>query len=74
MNAGLEGIRHDEGVPGAVVVPIYQTSADAQEALGKHKGCEYARTGDPSAPPSSAPSPRSSPAAAVSSSPRGSRR
>ena len=29
---------------GAVVVPIYQTSTYAQEALGKHKGYEYART------------------------------
>ena len=29
---------------GAVTVPIYQTSTYAQEALGKHKGYEYART------------------------------
>jgi cystathionine beta-lyase/cystathionine gamma-synthase len=29
---------------GAVVVPIYQTSTYAQEALGRHKGYEYART------------------------------
>jgi cystathionine beta-lyase/cystathionine gamma-synthase len=29
---------------GAVSVPIYQTSTYAQEALGKHKGYEYART------------------------------
>ena len=29
---------------GAVSVPIYQTSTYAQEALGKHKGFEYART------------------------------
>ena len=29
---------------GAVVVPIYQTSTYAQEALGQHKGYEYART------------------------------
>ena len=29
---------------GAVMVPIYQTSTYAQEALGKHKGYEYART------------------------------
>src|SRR5262245_39382622 len=32
---------------GAVSVPIYQTSTYAQEALGKHKGYEYARTGNP---------------------------
>ncbi len=29
---------------GAVMVPIYQTSTYAQEALGNHKGYEYART------------------------------
>ena len=29
---------------GAVVVPLYQTSTYAQEALGRHKGFEYART------------------------------
>jgi len=29
---------------GAVIVPIYQTSTYAQEALGRHKGFEYART------------------------------
>ncbi len=32
---------------GAVSVPIYQTSTYAQEALGKHKGYEYARTQNP---------------------------
>lgn len=32
---------------GAVSVPIYQTSTYAQDALGKHKGFEYARTQNP---------------------------
>jgi cystathionine beta-lyase/cystathionine gamma-synthase len=32
---------------GSVSVPIYQTSTYAQEALGKHKGFEYARTQNP---------------------------
>jgi cystathionine beta-lyase/cystathionine gamma-synthase len=32
---------------GAVSVPIYQTSTYAQEALGKNKGYEYARTKNP---------------------------
>ena len=32
---------------GAVVTPIYQTSTYAQEALGTHKGYEYARTHNP---------------------------
>src|SRR5436309_16056240 len=32
---------------GAVMMPIYQTSTYIQEALGKHKGYEYARTRNP---------------------------
>jgi cystathionine gamma-lyase len=32
---------------GAVVVPIYQTSTFAQEAVGIHKGYEYSRSGNP---------------------------
>jgi cystathionine beta-lyase/cystathionine gamma-synthase len=32
---------------GAVAVPIYQTSTYVQEALGRHKGYEYARTKNP---------------------------
>lgn len=32
---------------GAVTVPIYQTSTYAQDALGRHKGYEYARTQNP---------------------------
>lgn len=32
---------------GAVVVPIYQASTFQQEAVGKHKGFEYSRTGNP---------------------------
>jgi cystathionine beta-lyase/cystathionine gamma-synthase len=32
---------------GAVSIPIYQTSTYVQEALGKHKGYEYARTQNP---------------------------
>jgi cystathionine beta-lyase/cystathionine gamma-synthase len=32
---------------GAVSVPIYQTSTYAQDALGEHKGFEYARTQNP---------------------------
>ncbi len=40
VHAGQE----PDPVTGAVMVPIYQTSTYAQEALGKHKGFEYART------------------------------
>lgn len=32
---------------GAVIVPIYLTSTYEQEAIGKHKGYEYSRTGNP---------------------------
>jgi cystathionine gamma-lyase len=31
----------------AVIVPVYQTSTFQQEAVGKHKGYEYSRTGNP---------------------------
>jgi cystathionine beta-lyase/cystathionine gamma-synthase len=40
------GSEPDEGT-GSVTVPIYQTSTYAQDALGKHKGYEYARTQNP---------------------------
>jgi cystathionine beta-lyase/cystathionine gamma-synthase len=32
---------------GAIVTPIYQTSTYVQDALGQHKGYEYARTQNP---------------------------
>jgi cystathionine beta-lyase/cystathionine gamma-synthase len=32
---------------GAIIVPIYQTSTYVQVELGKHKGYEYSRTGNP---------------------------
>lgn len=32
---------------GSVIVPIYQTSTYVQERLGRHKGYEYSRTGNP---------------------------
>lgn len=32
---------------GAVTVPIYQVSTYKQEAVGRHKGYEYSRTGNP---------------------------
>lgn len=36
-----------EPVTGAVMTPIFQTSTYAQQAVGKHKGYEYSRTGNP---------------------------
>jgi cystathionine gamma-lyase len=32
---------------GAVMTPIYQTSTYAQDGVGKHRGYDYARTGNP---------------------------
>lgn len=32
---------------GAVIVPIWQTSTFVQDAVGQHRGWEYARTGNP---------------------------
>jgi cystathionine gamma-synthase len=32
---------------GAVIVPVYQTSTFAQEAVGRHRGWDYARSGNP---------------------------
>ena len=43
IHAGQE----PEGLTGSVNVPIFQTSTFAQEAVGKNKGYEYARTGNP---------------------------
>ena len=43
IHAGQE----PDSATGAVSVPIYQTSTYVQEALGKHKGYEYARTRNP---------------------------
>ena len=40
------GIERDE-FTGAVNIPVYQTSTYKQEELGKHKGWEYSRTGNP---------------------------
>lgn len=43
IHAGQE----PEPAYGSVNVPIYQTSTYAQEAVGKHRGYDYARTGNP---------------------------
>ena len=36
-----------DSATGATITPIYQTSTFTQDALGKHKGFEYSRTGNP---------------------------
>ncbi len=43
IHAGQE----PDSATGAVVVPIYQTSTYAQDAIGKHRGYEYSRSGNP---------------------------
>lgn len=43
IHAGQE----PDSATGAVITPIYQTSTYAQEEVGKHKGYEYSRTGNP---------------------------
>src|SRR5256885_13904810 len=43
LHAGQE----PDPATGAIVTPIYQTSTYVQEALGRHKGFEYARTQNP---------------------------
>ena len=43
LHAGQE----PDPATGAIVTPIYQTSTYVQEALGRHKGYEYARTQNP---------------------------
>ncbi|MGH9062741.1 MAG: PLP-dependent transferase, partial [Acidimicrobiales bacterium] len=43
MHAGQE----PDPLTGAVVTPIYQTSTYAQEAVGRNRGYEYSRTGNP---------------------------
>ena len=43
LHAGQE----PDPTTGAIITPIYQTSTYVQEALGQHKGYEYARTQNP---------------------------
>ena len=38
---------HADPTTGAIMTPIYQTSTYVQEEVGKHKGFEYSRTGNP---------------------------
>jgi len=39
--------QHADPSTGAIMTPIYQTSTYTQEEVGKHKGYEYSRTGNP---------------------------
>ncbi|ABW18621.1 bifunctional cystathionine gamma-lyase/homocysteine desulfhydrase [Alkaliphilus oremlandii] len=43
IHGGIDGDKNT----GSVTVPIYQTSTYRQDAVGKHKGYEYSRTGNP---------------------------
>lgn len=46
-SALLHGGFDSDPLTGSVNVPIFQTSTYEQEELGKHKGWEYSRTGNP---------------------------
>lgn len=39
--------QHADSTTGAVMTPIYQTSTYKQDGVGKHRGYEYSRTGNP---------------------------
>ena len=43
IHGGIDG----DDQTGAVNIPIFQTSTYRQESLGKHRGYEYSRTGNP---------------------------
>ena len=43
IHGGIDG---DE-ITGAVNVPVYQTSTYKQDGIGKNRGWEYSRTGNP---------------------------
>ena len=43
IHAGVD----PDSATGAIMTPIYQTSTYVQEVVGKHKGYEYSRTGNP---------------------------
>jgi cystathionine gamma-synthase len=45
--AAIHAGQDPDPTTGAVIVPIYQTSTFVQEAVGVHKGYEYARTDNP---------------------------
>lgn len=39
--------QNSDSATGSIILPVYQTSTYQQEAVGKHKGYEYSRTGNP---------------------------
>lgn len=43
----IHGGQRPDPTTGAIIAPIYQTSTYVQDAVGKHKGYEYARTQNP---------------------------
>jgi cystathionine gamma-synthase len=43
----IHASQEPDATTGAVMTPIFQTSTYAQEAVGRHKGYEYSRTGNP---------------------------
>ena len=59
---------------GAIITPIYQTSTFVQEAVGVHKGYDYARVANPTRTALQVRSPRSRTPSTASRSPPGSAR
>jgi cystathionine beta-lyase/cystathionine gamma-synthase len=50
MKFGTKAIHNGispDSATGAIMTPIYQTSTYVQESVGKHKGFQYSRTGNP---------------------------
>ncbi|MCG9478707.1 MAG: cystathionine gamma-synthase [Actinomycetia bacterium] len=43
----IHSSQQPDPLTGAVTTPVYQTSTYQQEEIGKHKGYEYSRTGNP---------------------------
>lgn len=43
----IHGGAQEDSLTGAVNIPIYQTSTYRQEAIGRNRGWEYSRTGNP---------------------------
>ncbi len=47
LTDAVHGGQEAEGVTGAVITPIFQTSTYKQDGLGSHRGFEYGRTHNP---------------------------
>src|SRR6188472_4259644 len=46
-NRAIHAGQDPDPATGATIVPIYATSTYTQQAIGRHKGYEYSRSGNP---------------------------